>query len=403
MKCSKCGAELEGKFCTNCGAPAPTKPVCSNCGEELEGKFCTKCGTPAPTSEEAQPTNPAPISEETQPTNPAPTEPEQTNAPVEPVDYQNSYTSEQTPQQPDFNQSQPQNVYQENPNPQPVQYGTSYGQNFTNQPANGYAGQQFTNQPAKKSMSGGKIAAIIISIILGLIIILGVIIGVVACSIVNSVSNAVSDYGYSNLSSDLSNAISDIDSYIEDYTYDSSDYYSSSSDTEEYYDEATKLYYEKSDKYDGWKITDYNNYEDYSTAKITVTVPSQIDGKDVVEIETLHVYDNDSTDNGYIKIIIPGTVKVIDSYSMSFCEDINEVVIEDGCTTIEEDAFTGCTDLKKVTVPASVTSMDGCNIGFDCDDNYDDVAMGKDFTLYCDKGSTAESYAKSNKLNYEAK
>lgn len=49
MKCQKCGAEINGKFCSECGTPAPqsTSKFCSNCGKELTpGKaFCGFCGT----------------------------------------------------------------------------------------------------------------------------------------------------------------------------------------------------------------------------------------------------------------------------------------------------------------------------------------------------------------------
>ena len=111
----------------------------------------------------------------------------------------------------------------------------------------------------------------------------------------------------------------------------------------------------------------------------------------------MYIYDNDYTDKGYIKVIIPGTVKVIDSYSVSFLDDINEVVIKDGVKTIEDSAFTGDTDLLKVHIPASVTDIDDeCGIGLD---DYDKPL--KDFTLYCTKGSSAEKYAKDHNLNYE--
>lgn len=54
MKCEKCGAEIEGKFCSNCGSPAPiadestTKIKCGQCGTEYSGKFCPNCGESAP-------------------------------------------------------------------------------------------------------------------------------------------------------------------------------------------------------------------------------------------------------------------------------------------------------------------------------------------------------------------
>ena len=50
-KCA-CGATVTGKFCPECGspapAPAPAKWFCPNCGSENGGKFCSNCGTPRP-------------------------------------------------------------------------------------------------------------------------------------------------------------------------------------------------------------------------------------------------------------------------------------------------------------------------------------------------------------------
>lgn len=51
-KC-ECGAQNNGKFCSNCGTPKPAEPTpggfCSNCGSQLpdpKPKFCPQCGTP---------------------------------------------------------------------------------------------------------------------------------------------------------------------------------------------------------------------------------------------------------------------------------------------------------------------------------------------------------------------
>ena len=45
-----CGQTNTGKFCSNCGtpAPAPKKVWKCACGQENNGKFCSNCGTPAP-------------------------------------------------------------------------------------------------------------------------------------------------------------------------------------------------------------------------------------------------------------------------------------------------------------------------------------------------------------------
>ncbi len=43
--CSKCGAKVTGKFCSECGTPTSDIKVCPKCGTEVTGKFCTNCGT----------------------------------------------------------------------------------------------------------------------------------------------------------------------------------------------------------------------------------------------------------------------------------------------------------------------------------------------------------------------
>lgn len=135
---------------------------CQNCGNEFEGKFCPQCGTPV---------------------------------------------------------AQAPNVDQ-----QPNQ--TSFGQQFTNPNTAPYSQQTFTNQPnidanGKKKMSGGKIAAIIISIVLGVLILLGIIVGVVACNVVNGVKKVV-DSG--------SSYISQAESWLNENSDDNSDWLDDSSD-----------------------------------------------------------------------------------------------------------------------------------------------------------------------------
>lgn len=44
----ECGQSNTGKFCSNCGKPAPKAVWTCECGQTNEGKFCSNCGKPAP-------------------------------------------------------------------------------------------------------------------------------------------------------------------------------------------------------------------------------------------------------------------------------------------------------------------------------------------------------------------
>ncbi len=49
-----CGHVFEGKFCPECGMPAPAPKdtwLCPSCGRSCTGKFCRECGTKEPVDE----------------------------------------------------------------------------------------------------------------------------------------------------------------------------------------------------------------------------------------------------------------------------------------------------------------------------------------------------------------
>ena len=384
---------------------------CTNCGNEFIGKFCPNCGTPAPVNDSA-PVQP----EQTQPTEPVVNTPEQTDV-TQTVqqDFVPEYTPEQT-EIPEPVQYNPTNDFNGNVQQEPAQpQQTSFGQQFTNSSNGGYTGQQFTNQPqtnapsGKKGMSTGKIVGLVLGIVGGVILILCIIGGVVACNFINATRDI-------NATKDIANNIFDeagsIVSGVEDATIpewlkdmiesEDNSIPSEPDDSTGLLDDVSHCYYDYTEG--GVKITGYDNQFENWQDTYTVKIPSKIDGKDVVEIENLGVYNYSGNDDLYIKVVIPGSVKVIREYAFAFNDDINEVVIDDGVETIESSAFYNCENLKSVTVPKSVTAMRECGLGMEFDDDtYDDVAI-EDFVLYGAKGSTAESYAKDNNLKFaEAK
>ena len=368
---------------------------CTNCGNEFMGKFCPNCGTSAPVQ-----------NEQTQPTEPVVNTPEQTDV-TEPV--WETPVPENTPEHnviPEPVQYNPTNDYNSNVHQEPAQpQQTSFGQQFTNSSNGGYTGQQFTNQPqtnapsGKKGMSTGKIVGLVLGIVGGVILILCIIGGVVACNLINATKDIAN-----NIFDKAGSIVSDVeDSTMPEWLKDMIESEDNSipsepDDSTGLLDDVSHCYYDYTEG--GVKITGYDNQFENWQDTYTVKIPSEIDGKDVVEIENLGVYNYSGNDDMYIKVIIPGSVRVIDAFAFAHNDDINEVVIEDGVESIESSAFYNCEDLKSVTVPKSVTTMRDCGLGLEYeDDDNQDVAIDG-FVLYGVKGSAAESYAKDNNLKF---
>lgn len=337
--------------------------------------------------------------------------PEQTDV-TEPV--WETPVPENTPEQnviPEPVQYNPTNEYNSNVHQEPAQpQQTSFGQQFTNSSNGGYTGQQFTNQPqtnapsGKKGMSTGKIVGLVLGIVGGVILILCIIGGVVACNLINAtkdIANNIFDKAGS-IVSDVENSI--MPEWLK-YMIESEDNSIPSEPDDDsigLLDDASHCYYKETEG--GVKITGYDNQFENWQDTYTVKIPSKIDGKDVVEIENLGVYNYSGNDDLYIKVVIPGSVKVIDTFAFVHNDDINEVVIEDGVETIESSAFYNCENLKSVTVPKSVTTMRECGLGLEYEDDDNQNTAIEGFVLYGAKGSTAESYAKENNLKFaEAK
>lgn len=378
---------------------------CTNCGNEFMGKFCPNCGTPAPVNDSA------PVqTEQTQPTEPVVYTPEQTEV-TEPV--WETPVPENTPEHnviPEPVQYNPTNDYNSNVHQEPAQpQQTSFGQQFTNSSNGGYTGQQFTNQPqtnapsGKKGMSTGKVVGLVLGIVGGVILILCIIGGVVACNFINATKDIAN-----NIFDEAGSIVSGVeDATMPEWLKDMIESEDNSipsepDDSTGLLDDVSHCYYDYTEG--GVKITGYDNQFENWQDTYTVKIPSKIDGQNVVEIENMSIYNYSGNDDMYIKVVIPGSVKVIDTFAFVHNDDINEVVIEDGVETIESSAFYNCENLKSVTVPKSVTTMRECGLGLEYEDDNNQDAAIDGFVLYGTKGSTAESYAKENNLKFaEAK
>lgn len=381
---------------------------CPNCGNEITGKFCTSCGTPAPVEE--------PVKEQETQTQPAQSdnfaannynfEPAQQNV-ADNNSQPNSFGADNYNTQPNNFGSDAYNspsgfgadANNAQPAPQPYQYNSSANQPNGMPVNNGYTGQQFTNVPnnnmpnqPKKGMSGGKIAAIVISVILGIIIILAVVFGIVACNFFKTVGSAIG-----GVKEGVSIFVEDNESK---YNSDSS-----AESSERNYDSASHFYYQEINDGSEIEITGYNYMdtfdETFTDKNFEIRVPSEINGKPVTSVYEIYVYNysNIDTDDLNMKLIIPGSVKNIEGYALWGLDGVTEIVFEDGVESIGDYAVYNCKYLKKITIPESVTNIDDVGVGY-LDSNEENV-ISKDLVIVAKKGSAAEKYAQDNGFKVE--
>jgi hypothetical protein len=94
----------------------------------------------------------------------------------------------------------------------------------------------------------------------------------------------------------------------------------------------------------------------------------------------------------FTEIVLPNSVRSIGDYAFSGCANLKSITMPFNITSIGERAFWGCGSLSEVTLPPSVTS-----IGKDAFDQCVNL------TIYGEKGSLAEKYAKDNKIPFVEK
>ena len=99
----------------------------------------------------------------------------------------------------------------------------------------------------------------------------------------------------------------------------------------------------------------------YKGKKSSITIPSEIEGKKVSEIDERAF----SKCNSLKSVTIPDSVVYIYDKAFYSCENLTTVVIGNNVKSIGERVFTGCEKLKKVTIPNSVKSI-GSQAFFNC-------------------------------------
>lgn len=101
------------------------------------------------------------------------------------------------------------------------------------------------------------------------------------------------------------------------------------------------------EKGEGIYITHYNGKEE------TVTIPSMIDDKPVIGIESQAFAEC----RGIKKIVLPQTLKRINDYAFSRCTELETIVIPDSVTRIGAYVFKECISLKSVNIPSGISAI----------------------------------------------
>ena len=105
--------------------------------------------------------------------------------------------------------------------------------------------------------------------------------------------------------------------------------------------------------------------------------------------------------NDKIKSVsIPGTVESIGKCAFWYCSNLKSLTIPQGVKHIGYSAFEDCSALNGVTVLSKDVVIDDFALGFYVDYAICKAVTKKGFTITCYKGSTAEKYAKENKIKY---
>ncbi len=80
---------------------------------------------------------------------------------------------------------------------------------------------------------------------------------------------------------------------------------------------------------------------------------------------------------------------------------VKNVVINDGITAVCDKAFYDCRSLETIDIPASVTKIGEMAFGYYYDEESGGSEQLSDITVFCDKGSAAETYSRENSFYFK--
>ena len=95
-------------------------------------------------------------------------------------------------------------------------------------------------------------------------------------------------------------------------------------------------------------------------------------------------------------INIPDSITSINQGTFGGCTSLTSINIPNSVTSIERNAFIGCSALTSINIPSNVTSIgdDAFHMRNEAGDN---IPL-PNLTIYCEQGSYAETYAKTNNI-----
>ena len=105
-----------------------------------------------------------------------------------------------------------------------------------------------------------------------------------------------------------------------------------------------------------------------------------IDGKVTTHINLIVSGSNPSSDKLNGKLVIADGVTIIDSNAFAYCYNLTSVIMPNTVTSIDNSAFGACTNLKSVIIPSSVTNI-AYNAFYSCR-GLESIIVDKDNTVY---------------------